>query len=92
MCILHAMVKQGGASVMCDPYRDSLGLHLSKRPWRKSLPLLAICRGEQILNVSQGGDLIVDIVADYGNSINHRSEGDRLSIHAVNIDTLKQSL
>lgn len=71
---------------VCDPYRDSLELALIEKALALKLPLLAICRGEQILNVSQGGDLIVDIVADHGNSINHRSEGNQLSIHAVNID------
>jgi len=70
----------------CDPYRDSLELALIEKALALKLPLLAICRGEQILNVSQGGDLIVDIVADFGSTVSHRSETDQLVHHHVNID------
>ncbi len=70
----------------CDPYRDSLELALIDKALAIKLPLLAICRGEQILNVSQGGDLIVDIVSDYGDTANHCSTDDELIYHSVTID------
>jgi len=72
---------------ICDPYRDSLELALIDKALATKLPLLAICRGEQILNVSQGGDLIIDIVSDYGDTIKHCSTDDELSYHSVAIDT-----
>lgn len=71
----------------CDPYRDALELALIEKAMEMNMPLLAICRGEQILNVSQGGDLIVDLEADYGNAVSHRSKNDQLMYHQVNLET-----
>ena len=70
----------------CDPTRDMLEFALIEKALALKLPILAICRGEQILNVSQGGDLIVDIAADHGNSLKHTSDTDQLIYHSVNID------
>ena len=47
---------------------------------------MAICRGEQVLNVSQGGDLIVDLPVDHGTTVIHSSDSDQLISHKVNID------
>jgi putative glutamine amidotransferase len=70
----------------CDPARDILEFALIEKALELKLPILAICRGEQILNVSQGGDLIVDIPADQGNSIKHSSDDSQLIYHSINID------
>jgi putative glutamine amidotransferase len=70
----------------CDPARDILEFALIEKALKLKLPILAICRGEQILNVSQGGDLIVDIAADQGSFINHTSGTDQLICHSVNIE------
>ena len=69
-----------------DLSRDVLEFALIEKALIMKLPILAICRGEQILNVSQGGDLIVDIAADYGNMIKHTSYTDDLIYQNVNID------
>jgi putative glutamine amidotransferase len=69
-----------------DPSRDVLEFALIEKALVMKLPILAICRGEQILNVSQGGDLIVDIAADYGTTLKHTSDTDQLMYHSVNID------
>jgi len=71
----------------CDPYRDDLEFALIDKALGLKLPLLAICRGEQILNVSMGGSLIVDIEADYGNAVSHKSKNEQLMYHRVNLDS-----
>jgi putative glutamine amidotransferase len=69
-----------------DISRDILEFALIEKALELKMPLLAICRGVQILNVSQGGDLIVDIPADHVNSIKHTSDNDQLMNHSVSID------
>jgi putative glutamine amidotransferase len=39
--------------------------------FRQRKPLLAICRGHQLLNVALGGALVVDIPTQVGGAINH---------------------
>jgi putative glutamine amidotransferase len=70
-----------------DLKRDILEFALIEKALALKMPLLAICRGEQILNVSQGGDLIVDIPADHGSSIIHSSATDQLAYHSIAIDS-----
>ena len=70
----------------CDPTRDILEFALIERALQLKMPILAICRGEQVLNVSQGGDLIVDIPADHGKSVIHSSDTGQLAYHSINID------
>jgi putative glutamine amidotransferase len=41
-----------------DPQRDELEIGLALETVRAGLPLLAICRGAQVLNVARGGTLI----------------------------------
>lgn len=69
-----------------DPDRDTLELALIEKAIALKMPLLAICRGEQILNVSQGGDLIVDLPVDHGTTVIHSSDSDQPISHKVNID------
>ncbi len=46
------------ATAELDEGRDALELPLIRDAWHRRLPILAICRGEQILNVALGGSLI----------------------------------
>ena len=55
-----------------EPERDVLELLIIDEVFRQHKPLLAICRGHQILNIALGGDLIVDIPTQIPAAINHR--------------------
>ena len=48
-----------------DPHRDTLEIALIRKALELKMPVLGICRGEQILNISLGGSLIVDIPAHF---------------------------
>jgi putative glutamine amidotransferase len=55
-----------------DSARDLSELLLIREVFRQRKPLLAICRGQQILNVALGGTLIVDIAAQVPGALNHK--------------------
>lgn len=44
-----------------EPGRDEFELDLARRALDADLPMLAICRGSQVLNVAAGGTLVQDI-------------------------------
>jgi putative glutamine amidotransferase len=54
-----------------DPERDSLEFLLIDEIFRQRKPLLAICRGQQILNVALGGTLFVDIPQQMPGALRH---------------------
>jgi len=49
-----------------DDERDEMELALIKAAWEKGIPILGICRGEQILNVALGGSMVQDIPDHFG--------------------------
>lgn len=55
-----------------DRYRDTLEIELIRKAINLKMPLVGICRGEQILNVTLGGSLIIDIPMDHDTNIKHR--------------------
>ncbi|MBI9038968.1 MAG: gamma-glutamyl-gamma-aminobutyrate hydrolase family protein [Bacteroidales bacterium] len=57
-----------------DYKRDTLEFALIKKALELKMPILGVCRGEQILNIAMGGSLIVDIPTDFDTSIIHRCE------------------
>jgi GMP synthase-like glutamine amidotransferase len=58
---LDAMVFTGGADVGDAGERDAIENALMEHALRSDLPLLAICRGAQLLNVFHGGSLFADL-------------------------------
>jgi len=57
---------------MIDPRRDEFELALTERALRRDMPLLAICRGMQLLNVYFGGNLVPHLPEVYGETVLHR--------------------
>ena len=57
-----------------DPVRDRWELALLTEAERRELPVLAICRGAQLLNVGRGGNLTQDIPSLLEGRLEHRSQ------------------
>ena len=55
-----------------DPARDAFELALAKLALAKGTPLLAICRGLQVVNVAAGGTLVQDIPAQLNQALGHQ--------------------
>jgi putative glutamine amidotransferase len=55
-----------------EPELDRFELALARRAQERGVPLLAICRGAQVLNVSRGGSLIQHLPEHAGGDIEHR--------------------
>ncbi len=68
-----------------DFYRDTLEFMLIESAKEMELPILAICRGEQILNTAYGGTLIVDIPEDFGTDVAHRCEDKSNCFHEIEL-------
>lgn len=66
-----------------DPARDAVELALIAGAARRALPVLAICRGLQILNVALGGTLYQDLASECPGPIDH---ADRNVRHALRIE------
>ncbi len=69
-----------------DARRDLMELELIRQALRQGKPLLAICRGQQILNVALGGSLVVDIAREIPAALDHApaGQGDQ-PVHQVSL-------
>lgn len=63
-----------------EPGRDEYEMELVRLAFEKDLPVFAICRGVQLLNVARGGTLIQDIPDEVGTSVEHRIKEPRFAI------------
>lgn len=59
------------ATVEVAPERDEFEIALVKEARRMGLPILAICRGIQVMNVACGGTLVQDIPTQVENALAH---------------------
>ena len=72
--------------VDAEPGRDEFEIDLARRAMEADLPLLAICRGAQVLNVAAGGTLVQDIPSAIGTPLTHTVDRSRDEIaHDVRI-------
>jgi putative glutamine amidotransferase len=69
-----------------SPARDELELGLTHRAVADGMPLFAICRGMQVLNVALGGTLLQDIASERPGSLAHSQKAPRYeATHAVKV-------
>jgi putative glutamine amidotransferase len=57
--------------------RDDLELALLREALQRDLPVLAICRGHQVLNVVTGGTLVQDLPSESAGAVTHDAPGKR---------------
>jgi len=69
-----------------DYRRDTLEIAAIKFAMQMQIPVLGICRGEQIMNVANGGTLIIDIPGDIGKSVQHNTLNKKPAMHMVRLD------
>ncbi|MEA3338709.1 MAG: gamma-glutamyl-gamma-aminobutyrate hydrolase family protein [Chloroflexota bacterium] len=65
--------EDGGLLWRVDEQRDRAELALARWALADKLPLLAICRGVQVLNVAAGGTLVQDIPTQLPDAVSHSS-------------------
>jgi len=67
--------------------RDRTEIALVRAAQKRRMPVLAICRGPQLLNVALGGTLFQDIPTEVPNALPHQVGDDRSArVHPVTID------
>ena len=96
---LDGVIFSGGADVDparygADPHpetdrpqarRDAGELALLGAALERDMPVLAICRGFQLLNVARGGDLIQHLPEEVGNDVHKQVPGE-FAVHPVEVE------
>ena len=65
--------------------RDQAELGLLQAALQRDMPVLAVCRGSQLLNVARGGDLVQHLPDELGHE-HHKHEPGTFSDHGVRLD------
>ena len=69
------------------PVRDHMEFFLCQKALEMDLPLLAVCRGHEVLNCVLGGTLYQDIAAQYGDQLKHPCyDTPRDQVHGVAVE------
>lgn len=69
-----------------EPGRDEFEIDLARRAMDADVPLLAICRGTQVLNVAAGGTLVQDILSAMVTDLPHNIDTSRDAVaHDVRV-------
>lgn len=96
--VLHGVIFSGGADIdplrygaephpstdPPQPRRDEAELALLRAALARDLPVLAICRGFQLMNVARGGDIVQHLPDAVGHSA-HRETAGVFSEHPVEV-------
>lgn len=69
-----------------DPARDASEAAVTRAALRRTVPLLAICRGLQVLNVVLGGTLYEHLPDAVGEQVAHRLPPRETALHRVQVD------
>ena len=73
-------------SLVIHYYRDEFEFKMFEKIFKTNKPVLAICRGSQVINVALGGSLYQDIPAQIPSDIKHRqTEGQKEYSHQINV-------
>ena len=73
---------------LAEPGRDEFEIAISRSALERDLPILAICRGLQVLNVAAGGTLLQHVPAAVGDAIAHSIDEPKNEIaHPVRVVT-----
>jgi len=74
-------------NVEVDHGRDSIDFAVFDEAWDSGAPVLAICRGLQVVNVARGGTLVQDLPSEWPSDVVHRvpKAGNRRD-HAVRVE------
>lgn len=75
-----------------DPGRDAAEVALITAARARRLPILAICRGIQILNVALGGTLYQDLESERPGPVSHADEASRHAIRLAAGSLLERTL
>ena len=67
------------------PERDRAEIALLEAALARDMPVLAVCRGVQVMNVARGGDLVQHLPDVVGNE-SHREIKGTFSVHPVRIE------
>jgi len=73
-------------TVEIDAERDRYELALAREAMARDLPILAICRGAQVLNTAAGGTLVQDIPSALPGTFNHQQTQPKdAAVHEVTV-------
>jgi putative glutamine amidotransferase len=101
---LHGLVLSGGSDIdparygaepheetkNVRPERDLAELALLEAALERDLPVLAICRGSQVLNVARGGDLVQHLPDVVGHQ-NHKLDPGVFGDHEIRLDPVSRT-
>lgn len=69
------------------PMRDAMELALIRETFRRRVPMFAICRGHQLVNVALGGSLYIDLPTEAPGCVHHNQVARRFeAVHPVRIE------
>ncbi|MGB7755054.1 MAG: gamma-glutamyl-gamma-aminobutyrate hydrolase family protein [Salinisphaera sp.] len=69
-----------------DPARDTAEMAVARAALERSLPILAICRGLQVVNTVLGGTLYEDLPAEFESAVAHRVIPHTPTRHGVRVE------